>query len=229
VVVGCVAAGALRPLPCPAVIEPSDALRALARQLRDEDTVISPHVVEPSVAPGLGELVASGPGAVGDPGAYALVVECVREGYLLHFGEPRVVVTDDADLRLLAGDYLYARGIERLGTLGDLGAIRELSELISLAAQLHAADRARGDIDALWIASTVAIAVGIAGRSPDDIDEDPSAQEAAAELKSARRDVRQGEVDAAARLTEVAHDLAARVGLAERLRLAVEAIDLRAV
>ncbi len=44
----------------------------------------------------------------------------------------------DDDLALLAGDYLYARGLERLAALGDLEAVRELSDLISLVAQLHA-------------------------------------------------------------------------------------------
>lgn len=213
----------------PAVIEPPDSLRVLATQLRDEDTVISPHVAEPPDAPALGELAAAGPGTVGDPGAYALVVECVREGYLLHFGEPRVVVAEDPDLRLLAGDYLYARGIERLGTLGDLGAIRELSALISLAAQFHADGRERGDVDVLWLASAVAIATGIAGRSAAEDHAEPEIQAAVADLETAREAVRKGEIDAAARLAEVVHGLAANAGLGERLRLAAEAIDFRAV
>ena len=42
------------------------------------------------------------------------MVEAVREGYLLHYGEPRLLVGADADLALLAGDYLYALGLERL-------------------------------------------------------------------------------------------------------------------
>ena len=42
------------------------------------------------------------------------MVEAVREGYLLHYGEPRLLAGHDADLALLAGDYLYALGIERL-------------------------------------------------------------------------------------------------------------------
>ena len=54
-----------------------------------------------------------------------------------------MVVGADADLALLAGDYLYARGLERLAALGDLEAIRELSDLISLSAQLHARGAAR--------------------------------------------------------------------------------------
>ncbi|MDQ3728312.1 MAG: polyprenyl synthetase family protein [Actinomycetota bacterium] len=142
---------------------PSEALRTLAAQLRDEDTVVSPHVVNPVAPAALGELVASGQAASRDPAAYALVIESVREGYLLHYGEPRVIVGADADLRLLAGDYLYALGLERLAGLGDLPAVRELSDLISLTAQLNAeggeGPPARAG-EALWLASTLAIASG---------------------------------------------------------------------
>jgi hypothetical protein len=94
--------------------------------------------------------------------AYALIVESVREGYLLHYGSPRVVAPPDEDLALLAGDYLYALGLERLAALGDLASVRELSDLIGLSAQLHA-HRPTGEDDegaALWLASAAAIATG---------------------------------------------------------------------
>jgi hypothetical protein len=70
-------------------------------------------------------------------------------------------VGTDPDLALLAGDYLYALGLRRLATLGDLESVRELSDLISLSAQLHArpdADARRAD--ALWLSSVVAVAAG---------------------------------------------------------------------
>ena len=66
------------------------------------------------------------------------MIEAVREGYLLHYGEPRLLAGADADLALLAGDYLYALGLERLAALGDLEAVRELADLIASRAQLHA-------------------------------------------------------------------------------------------
>jgi len=79
----------------------------------------------------------------------ALVVEAIREGYLLHYGEGRVVRTGDADLALLAGDRLYALGLERLAALGDLDAVADLADLISESAQAHAeGDPARAD--AIW-------------------------------------------------------------------------------
>ena len=116
----------------------TDALQALAAQLREEDTPISPHVIDPAEPPRLGEIAAAGPGAAEAPAEYALVVEAVREGYLLHYGEPRLLAGHDPDLALLAGDYLYALGLDRLATLGDAPAVTILSDLISECARLQA-------------------------------------------------------------------------------------------
>jgi hypothetical protein len=135
---------------------PADALGALASLLREEDTPISPHVVETDEQPVFGLLAALGPRSAAAPGEYALVVEAVREGYLLHYGEPRLLRGHDDDLALLAGDYLYALGIERLAALGDAEATAALAELIRRCAQLHTEGRA-AEAPALWRASALAI------------------------------------------------------------------------
>jgi hypothetical protein len=137
--------------------DPGDALRALAAQLREEDTPISPHVVDPAAAPELGSLATAGPRAAAAPAEYALVIEAVREGYLLHYGEPRLMAGHDADLALLAGDYLYALGLDRLAALGDTDAVEILSDLIARCAQLHAESRA-AEVPDLWPAAARAIA-----------------------------------------------------------------------
>lgn len=137
--------------------DPAAALRDLAAQLRAEDTPISPHVVDPAAEPELGALVAAGPRAAAAPGEYARVVEAVREGYLLHYGESRLLAGHDADLALLAGDYLYALGIERLAALGDSEAVRVLAELISSCAQLHSEGR-EDQVPAAWTDAVEAIA-----------------------------------------------------------------------
>jgi hypothetical protein len=136
--------------------DPSQALQALAARLREEDTPISPHVVEPDEQPVFGLLAALGPSAASAPGEYALVVEAVREGYLLHYGQSRLLRGHDADLALLAGDYLYALGIEKLAALGDAAAVAVLAELISRSAQLHAESR-DDEVSALWRATAPAI------------------------------------------------------------------------
>jgi len=139
------------------VSDPADALHALAALLREGATPITPHVVDPAEEPAFGLVAAAGPRAARAPAEYALVVEAVREGYLLHYGEPRLLTGHDADLGLLAGDYLYALGIERLAALGDGDAILVLADLISGCARHHAegsADR----VPELWQRSAEAIA-----------------------------------------------------------------------
>jgi len=82
----------------------------------------------------------------------AFVLEAVYEGYLLHYGEPRAFTGMDADLRLLAGDALYALGLSRLAEKGDLEAVAELSDLISATAQAQAEGRVE-DAEGAWLAS----------------------------------------------------------------------------
>lgn len=102
------------------------ALADLAEQLREENTPISPHVVDPDPEQ-----------AFVPRGDNAPVLEAVREGYLLHYGQPRLLADHDSDLALLAGDYLYALGIARLAASGDTEAVHLLADLISTCAQLH--------------------------------------------------------------------------------------------
>ena len=91
------------------------------------------------LAPGPSQLAAAGPRAAGNQAQYELLLEIIREGSLLHYGEPRVVAPTDPDLALLLGDQLYALGLIGLAALGDLDAVGELGDTISLLAQAQAA------------------------------------------------------------------------------------------
>jgi hypothetical protein len=127
------------------------ALQALADQLRGEDTPIAPHVIDPAEPSRLGDLAGGG--------ERALVVEAVREGYLLHYEQPRLLAGHDSDLALLAGDYLYALGLDRLAALEDTRAVAILSDLISDCARLQA----EGDtapIPDLWREAAEQVAAG---------------------------------------------------------------------
>jgi len=84
----------------------------------------------------LGPIVAGGPRTNGHTGEYELLIEAIYEGYLLHYGVSRLLASGDADLSLLAGDRLYALGLERLVALGDVEAVSELADVISLCALL---------------------------------------------------------------------------------------------
>ena len=102
------------------------------------------------------------PYAVSDPGAArfddvegirGFVLEAVYEGYLMHYGQPRAFAGMDPDLRLLAGDALYALGLSRLAEAGDVEAVAVLSDLISGSAQAHAQNRPE-KAEALWQSSS---------------------------------------------------------------------------
>lgn len=187
-----------------------NALEQLAEQLRREETVISPHVVDPAAEPVLGPLAAAGPRAARAPGEYAQVIEAIREGYELHYGTPRILAGQDEDLALLAGDYLYALGLERLAGLGDSEAVSELSDLISLCAACHA-EGAERIVPALWLATTLAVGYG--------------ADEAHRRAKAAARGADPPSVDS---LLEPALQIAAAAGLEIDLDRLAESIDLAA-
>jgi hypothetical protein len=90
-------------------------------------------------------------GLVADPDRL-FTLEAVYEGYLLHYGEPRAFSGMDPDLRLLAGDALYALGLQRLADRGDIEAVAALSDLITATARAQA----EGDpqrADGLWLAT----------------------------------------------------------------------------
>jgi len=108
---------------------------------------------------GPAQLAARGPRIAGKESEYELLLEMIVEGSLLHYGTPRVIATEDRDLALLLGDQLYAMGLARLSELGDLDAVTELADVISLVSQAYAA----GDDDlagVLWRAGAVAIGWG---------------------------------------------------------------------
>jgi hypothetical protein len=194
------------------VVDPALALVELASELRAEDSVVSPHVVEPTAPAALGALVAAGARAQAAPGEYAVVIESVREGYLLHYSEPRIVAGADRDLRLLSGDYLYALGLARLSALGDLQAVGELSDLISLAAEVHDGTREDGrrerEAGTLWLAATVSIAAGTS-----------------AVHGMAKAALRAGAPDSADRLWAAAGAIAAAGGIDGELLRTADALD----
>ena len=82
---------------------------------------------------------------------YALGLETIYEGYLVHHGRPRLFAPPDDDTALLLGDYLYAHGVARISALHDVAAVADLSELISLCSQVRA-EEAEGD-GPLWAAT----------------------------------------------------------------------------
>ena len=114
----------------------------LAQTLRDEGGLLA-EAVAPD-APGDGD----------EP--YAAVLTAIREGYEQHYGQGRVLKTDDRDLALLAGDRLYALGLALLAEQGDLRAVGVLADLISECASAHAEDDTAA-ANAAWSRATTAL------------------------------------------------------------------------
>jgi hypothetical protein len=144
----------------------SQVLARLCALLREEGGLIASLLdgadPEPAVRPA-GESPASvaarGPRAERCREEYELLVEAIYEGYLLHYGSPRVVRTPEADLRVLAGDRLYAIGLARLVALGDTRAVAELADTITLSALAQGAGDAEL-ADAVWSAGAHAVGWG---------------------------------------------------------------------
>ena len=135
------------------------ALERLAAEVRERGGLLAGTVAPASSDGAYGRLAAAGSRAAGREDDYAVLIEAIHEGYLLHYAGGRVVRPADPDLSLLAGDRLYALGLARLAELGDLAAVAELADVISLAAQAHA----EGDPEraaAVWEAGVRAVGNG---------------------------------------------------------------------
>jgi hypothetical protein len=168
----------------------------------------------PANGAAFGPLVASGTRTRSAAPEYALLVESIFEGYLLHYAHGRVVAAaDDEDLRLLAGDHLYALGLERLAAIGDLDAVDELADLISLCAHVHAHLPNGGappwsTASALWALAALAVAHG-------GWDQQREAKQRARELAP----------DAAPRALSAAWERAATLGVEQSLEHALIAFE----
>jgi hypothetical protein len=92
------------------------------------------------------------------PEELRLGLETIYEGYLVHYGEPRLFAPPDRDTALLLGDYLYAHGLVRVARTGQVEAVADLAELISLCAQARA-DGRDGD-GAAWAATASRLGQG---------------------------------------------------------------------
>ncbi|MFL5919202.1 MAG: hypothetical protein ACJ74X_10805 [Gaiellaceae bacterium] len=89
---------------------------------------------------------------------YALGIETIYEGYLLHYGTSRLFAPEDGDAALLLGDYLYAHGLVRIEQAGTVEAVNDLAELIALCAYLRV-EGIPGD-GALWSATATSLGQG---------------------------------------------------------------------
>jgi hypothetical protein len=172
-------------------------LRALREALAAEGGLVAASLRRPEPgheSPG-GELepspprvAALGPRTRERAAEYELLLEMIYEGSELHYGRPRVLDGEDRDLALLLGDQLYALGLLRLAEIGDLEAVIELADMISLVAQA-AAQGDRPLVEEIWRSGAQAIGWG---STPEHVTAKALAREgdprAAGALRAARHD-----------------------------------------
>jgi hypothetical protein len=191
------------------------ALERLRSLLAAERGLVAAALEEtPATAAGgeaFGPLAAAGERTAAASSEYELVVESILEGYLLHYAYGRIVAPADPDLGLLVGDHLYAFGLARLARLGDLDAVEELADLISLCAHLHASEQGEQPWPAtssLWSLAALAVA---GGSWP--------------EQREAKGLAREREPDAAQPMLGTARERAAQLGLSLSLDRALIAFQ----
>ncbi len=106
---------------------------------------------------------------------YKLGLETIYEGYLLHYGRPRLFAPADGDTALLLGDYLYAHGLVRIAEHQVVQAVADLADLISICAQVRA--EGRSDDGPAWAATASCLGAGVLDQARavfrDDGDPEP--------------------------------------------------------
>jgi hypothetical protein len=187
-------------------VAPGEALAQLRELVAAEGGELAAALAGEPAADTFGPLVAASERCREHASDYAVLIESIFEGYLVHYHRPRLLEPPDDDLRLLAGDYLYALGLSRLAALGDLEAVGELADVIGLCAQAHSGpEPPPPDLpQAIWALGTIAVA----GSSWD-------AGEAAQER------LREGRPDAPAAALEAALRRAAELGIEQAAQLAL--------
>jgi hypothetical protein len=115
---------------------------------------------------------------------YALGLETIYEGYLLHYGRPRLFAPAERHTALLLGDYLYAHGLVRIAAWQRVEPVADLAALISLCAQIRAEGLA-GDGEA-WAATAALLGHGPLFESRDATAHGAAAREVAGDEAVAR-------------------------------------------
>ena len=86
---------------------------------------------------------------------FAVGLETIYEGYLVHHGASRLFAPADQEGAILLGDYLYAAGLVEICRAGELRAVTTLAELIATVSDR----RSRGltDDSAAWEGAVTAL------------------------------------------------------------------------
>lgn len=142
-------------------------LKSMQREIAADSPLLAQQLspAPEAGAPGFANLFTAAHGGGGNSyqNHYCFALEYIFEGYLLHYGKGRLLATDQRDLSLLAGDYMYARGLNRVAALNDLFAVRALAELIEFCSSMHSRQIHGRLALETWAAVTICLALRAAG------------------------------------------------------------------
>ncbi len=114
-------------------------LAEMSRQIAAESPMFVNRLTPSPAGEGVSDLFASACGGSHASENYLFALEYIFEGYLLHYHhQGRLIEADASDFSLLAGDYMYAKGLTYIAALGDLFGVARLADLISLCAHVGA-------------------------------------------------------------------------------------------
>lgn len=116
------------------------ALKGMRDEILADSSLFADRLRRPPAADMAGYadvFVAAGGGAAGTSINHVYGLEFIFEGYLLHYRQSRLLAPGEDDFHLLAGDYMYARGLNHTAAIGDLFHIRALASLVEFCSFVH--------------------------------------------------------------------------------------------
>ncbi|MCW2971854.1 MAG: hypothetical protein JWN72_127 [Thermoleophilia bacterium] len=119
-----------------------------------DDPLITLRSEIAAVSPDWASRLADAPRGL-DAGTGTLGFESIREGWLLHRAQSRLVDGASPDLALLIGDWCYAAGLVDVtehGTLDDVALLADLIADVSCTPEA-----ASGDLEPKWAAARAAL------------------------------------------------------------------------
>jgi len=142
-------------------------LKEMRREVAGASTIYSERLrqeTELSGAAGFSDMFMDACGqTVPGADAFRLGLEYIFEGYVLHYGQSRLLQPDSSNFFLLAGDHMYARGLKTTASLGDLDSIEALSELIRVCSFVHCEKLDQSVAAYAWAITTLKLAIRAAG------------------------------------------------------------------
>ncbi len=142
-------------------------LDEISRHVAADNELLAGRIGPPSgrAGRGIADLFAEACGSASVSDEYCFGLEYIFEGFLLHYRPPgRLLAPDTPEFNLLAGDFMYARGLTHMAALKDAQCIRLLADLISLCAHIDSVGGRAGaagngrETTRAWLLTTLCLA-----------------------------------------------------------------------